>query len=89
MEEEEIVQLIKAEAASRASGARGGRASRGGGLPPPNLPTSFFFFVFCVRIFGRADVFGAPFGVYFGASVLFIGLDRCARAYLLDLTVMQ
>ena len=44
------MQLIKGEAASCASGARGGRASRGGGLPPPEPPIfclfRFLFFAF-------------------------------------------
>ena len=55
MGEEETVQLIKGEAASRASGARGGRASRGGGLPPPE-PTALCCFRF---LFLRFRFFGA------------------------------
>ena len=54
------MQLIKGGAASRASGARGGRATRGGGLPPPE-PPAFFFFVFLLLGFeGLGAEFSYP-----------------------------
>ena len=74
---------LEREAASRASGARGGRRAHGGGLPPPEPPAPKDFLIFDMFFGGRVEVVGAhfgsiwdPFGVHLGAEILFIGRDR-------------
>ena len=79
---------------------RPSRPRRGAAAPRTHRSERFVCFT-CFR--GRAEVFWdpcwvhlVPFGVYFGAvvvfivlEVLFIGRDRCAESYLLERTVQS